>query len=841
MRYTKQFRSAITLGLILLGASSSSHAGILFTNIFSFNGTNGAQPSVLVQAGNNKFYGVTEAGGPNFTGPENPDAGGVFSITSDGVFSNLFFFEGTNGSSGGYLTPGKDGNFYGTTDNNVFKLNPDGTMANPHLALGLNLPYGIVQDHDGTLYGTARFGGPSNSGGIYKIDTNGVLSMLVTFNGTNGAEPVVLLLGADNNFYGVTQEGGNGLGTDGGDGTVFRMDRSGNLTNIFLFNDDNDQPVRLVQASNGDLYGVTILGGTNNLGTIFRITTNGTLVWSFSFNGTNGYGGTWITAATDGNLYATTLAGGNGYDGTEDYSGFGTVFRITPGGSFTSLVQFDGTNDYHAWSIVQGTDGNFYGTSGEGGTFGQGAVFKLAVPTNPAQNGLMPITVANFYLDTNGSVPRGLMQGSDGMLYGVTFLGGTFDDGTIFKSTLSGSLTTLVSFDGTNGYGPYSPPLQASDGNFYGTTWYGGPDWNDATATNEYGNFYGTVYRMDTNGVLTTLCSFNQTNGSHPSDGGLILANDGALYGVTYAGGPNFANVNKGDGTIFRITTTGDFTMLASFNGTNGYSPENIIQASDGNFYGTTQAGGIDDTSRNGTVFRMTPDGQITSLFRFNGTNGADPVSLMQASDGCLYGTTLSGGAFGDGSVFKLTTNGDFTLLASFDSTNGANPGGGLTEVANGILYGTTQHGGQHFYGAFSDSEGTFFQITTNGNLSVLFSFGANSPSEPELPFIPVSTLVKASDGNYYATSLAPNEGTIYSIRPVEAPVLQTAMQSNQLNLSWNAWAGYSYAVMYETNLTGSNWNLLTNVMPETNGPASVLDTIGPDAQRFYQVILQLP
>lgn len=258
------------------------------------------------------------------------------------------------------------------------------------------------------------------------------------------------------------------------------------------------------------------------------------------------------------------------------------------------------------------------------------------------------------------------------------------------------------------------------------------------------------------------------------------------LYGTTMMGGAfgqgtifktSYTNVNNGDGTIFRITTNGDFTLLASFDGTNGYSPANIIQASDGNFYGTTEYGGIDDYNGVGTVFRMTSDGQITTLVRFSGTNGAYPNSLMQASNGCLYGTTGSGGQYftgdvgsGYGTVFELTTDGCFTLLASFDSTNGAVPLAGLIEVSNSVFYGTTLRGGQHTNGPQNDGNGTFFQATTNGNLMALFSFGpgsSSSSSGPVLPFGPHSALIKASDGNYYGSAFGPNAGSIYSVRPI--------------------------------------------------------------------------
>lgn len=416
----------------------ASPAGITFTNIFSFNGTNGFAPLVLVQAGNNKFYGITEGGGANFTGPSSPDVGGVFSITSDGVFSNLFFFEGTNGDLGEYLTPGSDGNFYGTTQDTVFKLNPDGTMANPHLAaLPSNSgPVGLVQDHDGTLYGIIEGDESSLEGAIYRIDTNGAFSTFVTFSGTNDDQPSALLLGSDDSFYGLSLFGGNDSSAYPGDGSIFRMDRNGNLTNIFLFSDLDDEPIQLVQGSDGDLYGSTLFGGTNGLGSIFRVTTNGVLVWSFSFNGTNGDLPFGLIMANDGNFYGVTIHGGSNFTQTV-LSGYGTIFRITPGGSLTSLAEFDGTNDSMPWTIVQGTDGNLYGVAQAGGTYGDGAIFKLTLPACPCTNQLMLTSVYNFYDGNSFDFPEGgLIQAGDGMLYGITAYGGAFQ-GALFSGRLS--------------------------------------------------------------------------------------------------------------------------------------------------------------------------------------------------------------------------------------------------------------------------------------------------------------------------------------------------------------------------------------------------------------------
>jgi uncharacterized repeat protein (TIGR03803 family) len=386
----KQLRSAVLLGcLVFVLIPTRLHAGAGLTNLFSFDGTNGAQPIMLVQAANGQFYGTTQMGGP-----QNPSYGGIFSIAADGTFSNLYSFDGVNALYGNYLFAGTDGNFYGTTDGGpganppptVFQLNPDGTMANTNLA-GNNLtsaPFGMLQDSDGTLYGTTE-GMPAEAltqaGTIYKIDPEGNFTTLVAFDGTNGVQPVSLLLGADNNFYGISQGGGNDFNgfVDNGDGTIFRTDRDGNLTNVFLFGITNGQtPTWLVQGADGDLYGTTAVGGTNGDGTLFRITTNGVLVWSFSFSGTNGYFPAWLTAARDGNFYGVTGWGGNGFNGNA-FTGFGTVFKVTPNGSFTTLVQFDGINDTTPGTVIQGTDGNLYGTAG-GGAFGQGTIFKVYLP-----------------------------------------------------------------------------------------------------------------------------------------------------------------------------------------------------------------------------------------------------------------------------------------------------------------------------------------------------------------------------------------------------------------------------------------------------------------------------
>jgi uncharacterized repeat protein (TIGR03803 family) len=198
-------------------------------------------------------------------------------------------------------------------------------------------------------------------------------------------------------------------------------------------------------------------------------------------------------------------------------------------------------------------------------------------------------------------------------------------------------LTTLHSFDGTDGASP-TGLVQATDGDFYGITGIDG-------AYNS-----GTLYKITPQGTLTTLYNFcsetNCADGSGPT-GELVQAPNGDFYGTTYEGGTNK------DGTVFEITPGGILTTLHSFNGTDGAYPFGLIQATDGNFYGTTFDGGA---NAYGTVFEVTPKGALTLLHSFDNTDGSQPgAGVSQATNGLFYGTALDGGSNSDGTVFSLS------------------------------------------------------------------------------------------------------------------------------------------------------------------------------------------
>jgi uncharacterized repeat protein (TIGR03803 family) len=382
-------------------------------------------------------------------------------------------------------------------------------------------------------------------------------------------------------------------------------------------------------------------------------------------DGASPYAG--LVQATDGNFYGTTYTGGAS---SNCQGGCGTVFRITPGGTLTTLHSFDwydGASPTDA--LVQGTDGNFYGT-----TYGGGAEPRV---------------------------------------------------GTVFKITPGGALTTLYSFcaqaNCTDGQQPYAGLVRGSDGNFYGTTLEGGAN----TGCSLGAGTCGTVFKITPGGTLTTLYSFcaqaGCADGGNPY-AGLVQASDGNFYGTNFGRGAN------GYGTVFKITPAGALTALYSFcsqtNCADGQYPyAGVVQATDGNFYGSTSAGGGGAYHQGGTVFKVTPSGTLTTIYNFcsqpNCTDGDSSVArLVQASDGAFYGTTLHGGAFcvpnsGCGTVFRITAGGILSTLYSFDDgSDGGKPLAGLVQASDGNFYGAATYGANPACTAGLGGCGTVFRLT---------------------------------------------------------------------------------------------------------------------------------
>lgn len=328
-----------------------------------------------------------------------------------------------------------------------------------------------------------------------------------------------------------------------------------------------------------------------------------------------------MVQASDGNFYGTTVGGGTGECPTAEPIGYngpppacGTVFKLTPGGAEEVLHFFSGTSDGGAptGGLVQSSDGSFYGTTDADGLTGDccGTVFKAIL----AGDEMVLYSFPDGAIE--GSIPSSLVQGTDGNFYGTTLIGGSSADGTVFETTPAGATTVLHSFSaGGDGQLPNAPLILGSDGNFYGTTPFGGVSANPAPIC-EHG--CGTVFMITPTGAETVLYAFGggTLDGANPY-GHLIQADDGNFYGTTNSGGTG--NCSGGCGTVFKITPSGVETVLYSFAGgtADGESPGfGLVQASDGNFYGTAGAGG---KFNSGVVFKLTPVGVETVLHSFGG------------------------------------------------------------------------------------------------------------------------------------------------------------------------------------------------------------------------------
>jgi uncharacterized repeat protein (TIGR03803 family) len=322
-------------------------------------------------------------------------------------------------------------------------------------------------------------------------------------------------------------------------------------------------------------------------------------------------------------------------------------------------------------TLAQGRNANLYGTAAQ--LTGDGSIFKFATAGSAG-------TLFAFDV-TDGSNPfGGLTLATDDQFYGTTAYGGSANDGVLFKVEPGGSLTILHEFlGGSDGMAPFASPIQASDGNIYGTTC--GSD-----------EIAATVYKYArSSGVFTTIYQFAEAQGQCMY-APLIQGTDGNLYGTAIAGGAHNC------GTIFKLTTSGALLFYYSFpcslGGSTPVGP--LVEASDGNFYGTTQRGG--SSRGHGTIFKMSQAGVVSVIYGFQGApqdGSQSSAGLTQATDGKLYGTTFAGGTFDFGTLFQITTGGTYRVLSNFSINTGNQPQDAPVQHTNGLLYGTTEAGGE--------------------------------------------------------------------------------------------------------------------------------------------------
>jgi uncharacterized repeat protein (TIGR03803 family) len=407
---------------------------------------------------------------------------------------------------------------------------------------------------------------------------------------------------------------------------------------------------------------------------------------------------------------------------------------------------------------------------------------------------------------TLGNLPSDaaqIIQGSDGNFYGTALSGGdgmcqnTFRSGacgSIFEVTPAGMVSTLYSFQpGPNATSSYPYPngvTQGTDGNFYGTTQQGG------TVETNCPNGCGTIFKVTPAGSATTLYSFDQVHGSSPL-GNLVEGTDGNFYGVTEYGGTGTncigiddgagAATEVGCGTIFKITPQGVLTSLHSFNLTDGATPLLLIQGTDGNFYGITQYGGAGDycpsgepgfLSGCGTVFKITPTGASSTFYEFEGPGlDANPTDLMQAANGSFYVIVSGINALNYGLICQLTSAGVLTTAVAFNGANGV-LANSLIQGSDGNLYGTTQGEGTLSGVASQVIGGTLFQLSpTTGTLLTLYNFCALGCTQGNT--ITGTTVIQGNDGNLYGIA---NESQFFRYNLISPPAPAISANSGVVN-----------------------------------------------------------
>jgi uncharacterized repeat protein (TIGR03803 family) len=630
----------------------------------------------LLQAADGNFYSMTSMGGSH-------GYGAIFKMSPGGAISILKYLDTISGGMPqGSLIQAADGNFYGMTNEGgtygsgtIFKVTSTGVLTvlkslNSNVT-GSNPYGGLVVGSDGNFYGMTSGGGANGYGTVFKITPTGIFTILKSLDYfvTGGNPKGNLIRATDGNFYGMTYAGGTN-----GAGTIFKITSSGVLTVVkHLDATTGTNPYgSLTQGSDGNFYGMAAQGGTYNFGTIFKCTPSGTLtvLRSLNYAADGGYPYGSLYRNSDGYFYGMTSSGGTNYDYT------GTAFKISSTGTYTVLFHFpDGALGFNpSENLIQARDGYYYGMAHNGGKSNYGAIFKLC-------NSGVLTSLRSFDYNNNGGYSDGsLIQGIDGNFYGMATSGGTYLNGTIFKMTASGTLTVLKQLNASiTGSFPYGRLVQGIDSNFYGIA-------------NSGGTYdYGTIFKITPKGVFTVLKHLSSATGGY-AYGSLVQGNDGNFYGITSRGGTNDA------GTIFKITPTGILTVLKNFDYFNmGANPwGSLMKGSDGNFYGMTAFGGL---NFNGTIFKVTSTGTFSVLKQLDTTSGVRPKGdLVQGSDGTLYGMTSEGGRYNVGTIFKITTNGTFSILRNLNyGTDGGYPTGSLiiqkpNPIANPQIINTSQN-----------------------------------------------------------------------------------------------------------------------------------------------------
>jgi uncharacterized repeat protein (TIGR03803 family) len=666
------------------------------------------------------LYGITTAGGNYGGGTINKFIPATNELTVAKSFERL------DANPRASLTQASNGKLYGVTNNAIFRYDPSSftyVVLKEFSELDGTFLHGLMQASDGKLYGTTLRGGGDGNGVIFSFDpSSSTYTKLMDFdNINNGAVPSGRLMQAsDGKLYGLTAQGGNE-----NVGVIFSFDPSSSTyTKLKDFNEaDEAYPEGdLVQASNGKLYGITTSGGSSDNGAIFSFDPSSSTYTKLkdfdNLNSTNGSSprGRFILAS-DGKLYGVGSAGGS--------KGSGVIFSFDPSSStYTKLKDFnDADGASPQGDLVQASDGNLYGMTIRGGSSGNGVIFSF----DPSSS---KYTKLKNFNNADGASPQGeLVQASNGKFYGISPFGGRSGNGIIFSFDPFSSTYKILKDFGTNESGStvFGSLVQAIDGKLYGITLYGGS------------KGYGVIFSFDpSTSNYKKLKDFDNVSG-RPSGTGLVLASDGKLYGTTESmTGPYDDDTSKGFGVIFSFDpSTKLYTKLKDFNKRNGFQPSGrLVEASDGKLYGATSYGG----TGNGVIFSFDPSSSTyTKLKDYEGTVTEDVLSggLVLASNGKLYGGSSGYEEGGHGVMFSFDpSTSTYTELINFPGSGG----GPVFQASDGKLYGITS--------------------------GVIFSFDPASSSYTKLGFAGPSGLMQASDGKLYGTTSrggTSNVGVIFS------------------------------------------------------------------------------
>jgi uncharacterized repeat protein (TIGR03803 family) len=693
---------------LALGTASEVHAQSTLRTLHTFTGAsaqNADYPYARLALSGTTLYGTAF--------PDNGNtAGTVFKVNTDGTGYKVLhtFLGGSDGGSpqGGVVVSSTTSGttLYGTTVaggskgfGTVFKVKSDGSgFTVLHSFTGGSdggAPLAGLVLSNGILYGTTSAGASSTFGTVFKIGITGSgFTVLHTFTGGGdggGSQADLFLSGST--LYGTTALGGSHEV-----GTVFKVSTTGSgfaTLHTFAGGSEGASPAAAVVLVGGALYGTTAEGGSANDGTVFSVSTSGTgfkTLWSFTdSDGAFPLAGLAVSGST---LFGTTEQGGTGETGT--------VFSInTSGTGFTVLHRFansDGTEPAAALVLSGST---LYGTAPfGGGTNVLGTAFKIGT------NGSGFATVHRFAVQNfvDGAGPHTAMVLSGSMMYGTTQTGGSHNLGTVYQVSIDGTLEkTLHNFTGgTDGASPESR-LVLSGKTLYGTA-------NGGSAGGS-----GSVFKINTDGTgFAVLHTFTGSDGADPAVG--VVLSGSTLYGVTTIGG------SHNQGTLFKVGIDGSgFAVLHTFTGGNdGNDPASELTLSGTTLYGMTENGGAGLPLGGGTIFKINTDGSgFTTLYAFTGgSDGLFPLGPLILSGTILYGVASDGGDFDNGTVFAFDTSSKvFLVLHAFtDLSDGGFPASGLV-LSNGTLYGTCTTGG-------ASDVGTVFSVNiSTKTLTTLWTF----------------------------------------------------------------------------------------------------------------------